>query len=233
MSQVAVIACAEGVAVAAESMLSYGESRSRGLIQKLFPIGPRMVFAAVGNASMPDPRIDDRWPGLGAHLEILTGGKPVEGDPLDVAERIGVFITDVLRYMAERPRGYEGLAIATWSVRYLVAGYERDRDAGVASVWDASPVEAVESGRVTTEAAGKLALGVLDRWPRKQRRQSAVDPGAGPPPSQTLERAEREAAALVHYACRRYPGACGPPLQSGRIPARGPFAWTQRPEWIA
>jgi len=230
VSQVAVIACPEGIAVAAESMVSYGDSRARGLIQKLFPIGPRLVFAAVGNASMPDPRIDNRWPGLGAHLHTLTGGEPVEGEPLAVAERIGVFVVDVLRFLTERPRGYEGLALATWHVRYLVAGYGSAGAPGLATVWDASPSEAMEVGRVTSGAPGKLALGVWDRWPRKQGRRAVGGSDARKEP--TLERAQEEVAQLVWLACRTYPGACGPPLQAGRIPAGGAFAWTERPEGI-
>ena len=230
VSQVAVAACPEGIVVASESLVTSGPSRkARGLAQKVFPIGPRLAFAAVGNASMPDPRIDDRWPGLGAHLVTLSGGKPVEGAPVDVASRIAQFVVDVLQYLAERPRGWEGLAIATWHVRYVVAGFAAEGGAGVVSSWTATTAEAFEDSRLTTDGTGKVALGVFDEWPRLERpRRIGSDPSDGP----VLDRAEAAARRVVNLAMKHYPSACGGPLQVLRILPEGGCRWVDRPEWI-
>ncbi len=245
MSQVAVTACPEGIVVASESLISYERGSAKAYAQKVFPLGPRLVFAAVGNASMPDPRIDDGWPGLGAHLRTLTAGQPAQSGPDEAAQRIAEFVLDVLQYMAERPRGWEGIAISTWHVRYVVAGYGPDGGPGVATCWTATPAGAFEDERITTETKGKVALGVFDVWPRSRGREIARSRiggeykllGEAPPslPSSddtVLDRAERAAVRVVRLACRRYPRACAEPLQVLRIePGRG-FRWTDRPEWI-
>jgi hypothetical protein len=247
MSQVAVTCCPEGIVVASESLLSYDRGRAHDLAQKVYPLGPRLAFAAVGNATMPDPRVHSDWPGFGAHLDTLTGGKPVEGDPLHVAERIGHFAVDVLQWLTDRPRGWEGLAIATWHVRYVVAGYDAEYRLGIATTWTATPAGAHEDGRISTDGKGKLALGVFDEWPSRRGRQIARSgaggklrpmPGSQPgdppdPEERTLDRAEQAALRVVRLACRRFPGACGGPMQVLRIePGQGLY-WTDRPDWLS
>lgn len=246
MSQVAVTCCPEGIVVASESLLTYDHGRAHSQAQKVHPLGPRIAFAAVGNATMPDPRIHSAWPGFAAHLDTLTGGKPVEGSPEIVAERIAHFAVDVLQWLTDRPRGWEGLAIATWHIRYVVAGYEAVGGVGTVVTWTATPAGAYEDERLTTEGKGKVALGVFNEWPPRRGREGALSgaggrlrtmPGHDPEgPSaaadSVLDRAEGAARRVVSLACRRFPGACGGPLQVLRIePERG-LHWVDRPPWI-
>lgn len=233
MSQVAVVVCPRGIVCASESLVSYGDAPGRDYIQKVYPLGPRLVFAAVGNASLPDPRIDDRWPGLGAHLRTLTGSQPVQGEPLEVARRVGEFVVDVLDYMTAHPRGYEGVALATFQVRYVVAGYSSPDSVGMATSWTATAAEAFEDDRATTEQPGRLALGVFEAWPRVQRRRPLAGPATpGDEARDPLERATAQASWLVREACRQHPAACGGPLQAVRITAEGGLEWVERPEWV-
>lgn len=241
MSQVAVASCPEGIVIASESLVSYERGRAHGYAQKVHVLGPRLAFAAVGNATMPDPRTDSDWPGFAAHLETLTGGEPIEGDPGEIARRIGRFAVDVLQWLTDRPRGWEGLALATWHMRYAVAGYAPDSRIGTAVTWTATAGGAHEDGRITTEGRGRLALGVFDVWPPVGGRQgmrrwmrvpsdAEVDPPD--PAERVLDRAERAARRVVSLACRRWPTVCGGPLQVVRIePDRG-LQWTERPEWV-
>jgi hypothetical protein len=229
VSQIAVTTCAEGIVVASESLVTYSRGDAWGHVQKVFPLGPRLVFAAVGNASLPDPRIDDRWPGLGAHMGTLTKGRDVTDAPISVAARIGEFITDVLRFLSDRPRGWEGLAVAMWHARYVIAGWGPGDGPGMATVWTATPAEAVEDTRVTTEEPGHIALGVFDEWPRRSRRHAA-GPTPGPHEMLDLDAAERRAVRVVDLACERYPRHCGGPHQVVRITAQDGVQWVERPE---
>lgn len=246
MSQVAVTCCPDGIVVASESLLSYEHGRAHGYAQKVFPLGPRLAFAAVGNATMPDPRIDSKWPGFGAHLDTLTGGKPVEGDPGTVAERIGCFAVDVLQWLTDRPRGWETLAIATWHIRYVVAGYDAAGGAGTIVTWTATAAEAHEDERLSTESKGKAALGVFDEWPPRRGRAVALSGAGGrlrpmpgtrtnspsAPSDSVLDRAERAARRVVSLACRRFPRACGGPLQVLRIEPHRGLHWVEKPPWL-
>ncbi len=236
MSQVAVVTCAEGIVAASESLVSYEHGPSGDLLQKVHPLGPRLVFCAVGNATMPDPRLDHSWPGIAFHLRTLTGGGPIEGDPVEVAERLGIFFVDVLDYLAENPRGGEGLALATWRVDYVVAGYAPGSEVGVATAWEAGPHGAGEFDRATTEQrVGRIALGVFPEWPRSGKlvRRRLPRPGEeAPPPPFTLERAEASARKLIDHACERYPRYCGPPRQVAVLERDRDLRWVEKPEWV-
>jgi hypothetical protein len=237
MSQVAVVTCHEGIVIGSESRVSYERGPAHGLLQKVHALGPRLVFAAVGNATMPDPRVDHTWPGLAFHLRTLTGGEPIEGDPLEVAERLGIFFVDVLGYLADNPRGGEGLAVATWRVEYVVAGYGPGSEIGLATAWEASPAGAGEFHRAgTDQRVGRVALGVYSEWPHTRRlvRRPVgkhAEPAPEPPPYR-LERGEADVRKLLEMACERHPGACGPPLQLVALVDGAPLRWLERPDWI-
>lgn len=232
MSQVAIVTCREGIAVASESLVSCDHGPLDEWIPKIHPLGPRLIFAAVGNATMPDPRIDRDWPGLAHHLDTLTAGEQIEGDPVDIAERIGQFVTDILGWLSERPRGGEGMAVAMWRVEYVVAGYAPGSDVGVVSGWEAGPGGAGEFRQLTTEQrVGRLALGAYSEWPRVRRRIRPLrrEAGAAEEPY-TLEQASESARRVVRLACEEFPSWCGGPQQRLTVTPGEGVRWLERLE---